>query len=294
VAQAATQPYLIRPFTDGMRSPVIAPLTRGLLGIPTFLFAASTATAFSWTIDPPLTAAVLGANYWGSVALAIFASRQLFWSQGRVSISVALAFAPITTAATFIHLELFHFDSSGFTLFITWFWVIAYSIYPVQLGILLAKQLRTAGVDPPRTVTLPGWVRGILLVHAIVLLPMGVLMFAAPGVAESLWPWEVPALSARALAAWVLAFGVLAAHSFIENDFDRVKVGLWSYPVLGVLHVIALARFGEVVQWEEPGAWVYVGFIASTFVLGAYGIANRKHARKEWIAPKPGDATFRA
>jgi hypothetical protein len=294
VAQAATQPYLIRPFTDGMRSPVIAPLTRGLLGIPTFLFAASTATAFSWTIEPPLTAAVLGANYWGSVALAIFASRQLFWSQGRVSISVALAFAPITTVATFIHLSLFHFDSSGFTLFITWFWVIAYGIYPIQLGLLLAKQLRTPGVDPPRTVPLPAWVRGILLANAVVLLPLGVLMFVAPGLVDSLWPWDVPALSARALAAWVLAFGVMAGHSFIENDFDRVKVGLWSYPVLGVLHVIALVRFGEVVQWEEPGAWVYVGFIASTFVLGAYGIVNRKHARKEWIAPKHGEATFRA
>ena len=295
VAQGVVQPTLIRPFTNGLRSPIVAPVTRGLLGIPTFLFAASTATLFAWTIDPPLTAAVLGANYWGSVALAIFASRQRFWSQGRVSISVALVFAPITTAATFLNLELFHFDSSGFTLFITWFWVIAYAIYPVQLGLMLAKQLRTPGVDPPRTTPLPGWVRAILVAHAVVLIPMGLLMFFAPSVAGPMWPWEVPKLSCQALSAWVLAFGVLAAHELWENDYDRVKVAMWSYPVLGLLHIVALILHGDVVQWEEPGAWFYAFVLATTFALGAYGLLSRRQAPQEaWIQPKARTAGFQA
>lgn len=294
MAQASAQPILIRPFTDGMRSPVIAPLTRGLLGIPTFIFAASTATSFSWTIEPPLTAAVLGANYWGSVALALFAARQHFWSQGRVSISVALMFAPITTAATLMHLNVFHFDGSGFTLFITWFWVVAYTIYPVQLGSLLVKQLRTPGIDPPRTAPLPAWIRVIYVTHAVVLIPLGLLMFVAPSVAQGPWPWEIPALSSRALAAWVLAFGVLAAHSFFENDYDRVKVALWSYIPFAVLHVVALVRFGDVVRWEEPGAWFYVYFLASATALGAWGTLQRRRHPTHWIAPHARQATFRA
>jgi hypothetical protein len=105
-----------------------------------------------------------------------------------------------------------------------------------------------------------------------VLIPLGALMFAAPGVARPLWPWVVHSpLALRVLAAWVLSFGVLAVHAIRENDVDRIKVALLCYPVLGVLHIIALLRFGEVVQWHELGAWLYLGFLASTFALGAYG-----------------------
>ena len=69
--QAERAPVVLRPFTNGMRSPVIAPVVRGALGIPLFFFSASTATLFAWTIDPPLTACILGAKRsqrnWGSL-----------------------------------------------------------------------------------------------------------------------------------------------------------------------------------------------------------------------------------
>lgn len=270
----------VKPFTSGVRSPVVSPLTRGLLGVPLFLLPTMTAVYFAWTIKPPLTAAVLGANYWASTALSLFAARQRFWSQGRVSISVALAFAPLTTAATFIHLDKFHLDSSGVTLVITWFWLIAYGIYPIQLAVGLVKQLRTPGGDPPRTLPLPGWVKAILGVHAVVLVPLGILMFVAPDAAQSLWPWDLTPLTSRVLAAWVLAFGVGAAHAVYENEFDRVKVLLWCYPVLVMLQIVALARFGDVVRWQGLGAWVYVGFLASCSVLGAYGYLAARGLRR--------------
>jgi hypothetical protein len=275
---AAAAPY--RPFSKAMRSGVVGPATRGLLGALLFLLSTKTAKYFAWTIEPPLTAAVLGANYWASTVLAVLASREPYWAQGRISISVAFVFSPLVTAATFIHLGTFHTGSSGITLVITWFWLIAYGLYPIQLGLQLAKQLKLPGVDPPRRHPLPSWVRAILAAHAVVLIPMGLLMFIVPGAARPLWPWTVPDLSVRVLAAWALAFGVLGAHAIYENDVDRVKVALLGYPVLGVLHGIALLRFGGTVQWGEAGAWYYAAFLASTFVLGAYG----------WMATRGGDA----
>jgi hypothetical protein len=266
-----------KPFSKGMRSGWVGPATRGLLGALLFLLSTKTAKYFAWTIEPPLTAAVLGANYWASTVLAILASRQPLWAQGRISISVAVLFAPLVTAATFFHLHLFHIHSSGITLVITWFWLIAYGLYPIQLSFLLVKQLRVPGGDPPRTHPLPVWVKTILAAHVAVLIPIGLLMFSAPGVARPLWPWDVPALSAQVLSAWCLGFGVLALHAIIENDLDRVKVALWGYPVLGVLQVIVIARFGDSVQWREPGAWYFAAFVASTFILGGYGfVATRR------------------
>jgi hypothetical protein len=268
-AVPATDPY--RPFSKAMRSGVIGPATRALLGALLFLFSTKTAKYFAWTIQPSLTAAILGANYWASTVLAILATRMPYWAQGRISISVAFVFSPIVTAATFIHLSAFHTGSSGITLVITWFWLIAYGAYPIQLALQLMKQLKLKGIDPPRANPLPTWVKAVLAAQAVVLLPIGFLMFVAPSVARPLWPWTVPDLSARVLAAWALAFGVLGAHAIWENDFNRVRVALLGFPVLGVLHIVALLRFGHSVQWGEVGAWYYVAYIASTFVLGAWG-----------------------
>jgi hypothetical protein len=293
---AATAPVpVIRPFANGMRSPVVAPVTRGILGVSLFVFAASTATAFAWTIEPPLTAAVLGANYLSSVALAIIASQERVWAYGRVSISVALVFAPVTTAATFLHLGLFHIHSSGFALVIAWFWIVAYALYPLQLVVNLVKQLRTPGTDPPRTRPLPLWVRVLYGGHAVVLIPLGVLMFLRPDLVRNAWPWTVPDLSMQALSAWVLAFGVLAVHVLRENDLRRIRCVLLGYPVFVLAHVVALVRFGSVVVWSRPGAWVYVAYLATGVVLGAYGWAKRDLLRPErWVDVGKRAATFTA
>jgi hypothetical protein len=205
--------------------------------------------------------------------LAILASRERVWANGRISIGVALVFAPITTAATFIHFGLFHTDT-----FFGWFWIVAYSMYPPMLLVMLYRQLRTPGGDPPRTAPLPVWVRAVFVSHAAVLLPLGVIMFVAPGVAGHLWPWPLTPLTSQALSAWVLAFGGIGAHALYENDVDRVRVPLLGYPVLVLLHAIALARFGSDMQWGEPGAWVYVAFLASCVALGAFGVAHRRPA----------------
>ena len=263
----------IRPFTNGMRSPVVAPLTRGLLGVPLYLLTTHTDRFFAWTIAVPMTAAVLGANYWASAFLAVLASRERVWAYGRLSISVALVFAPVTTAATFIHLGQFHLHS-----FFGWFWVVAYAVYPPLLAVMLYRQLRTPGTDPPRTSPLPRWVRTVFAAQAALLLPLGVVMFVAPGVAAHLWPWALTPLTSRALSAWVLAFGVLAAHALYENDDARVRVALLGYPVFVLLHAIAVARFGSNIRWGEAGAWVYVAFLASCAALGAYGLLRLRGA----------------
>ena len=275
-------PSGLRRFLNGMRSPVVAPLTRLAIGIPLVLLTTETATYFAWTIEPPMTAGFLGANYWASALLALLAARETLWANGRVSISVALAFAPLTTLATLLHLDQFHLDT-----FFGWFWVVAYTIYPIQLAIFLRKQLKAPGGDPPRDHPMPMWVRGVLGVHAMLLIPLGLALFVAPGTVADLWPWPIPPLSAQVIAAWLLAFGVLAGHSLVENEWARVRAGMVGYPFLGLMQVVMLVRFGDVIDFEDPSAWVYVGVVASFFVLGAYGLVTESRSR-------PGAATKRA
>lgn len=262
----------------GTRSPIVAPVTRFLLGVPVFLLATQTAEYFAWTIAVPLTAVFLGANYWASAMLALLASRRLLWTQTRVSMAVALVFAPLVTAATFIHLDLFHTDKP-----IGIIWVVAYGIYPVMLALVMRRQLRAPGGDPPREAPLALWVRAILAVQAVLLIPLGIGLFAAPSVFDSLWPWPLTDLTAQMCGAWVLAFGVFSGGMLAENDLNRVAPFLSSFAVIGLLQTIGVARYPEDMQWEEPAAWIFIAFIASTFVLAAYGWLVARRAPE----PKP-------
>jgi hypothetical protein len=267
--------------TPGVRSPIVAPVTRFLLGVPVFLLPTQTDEYFAWTIAVPLTAVFIGASYWASALLALIASRRLLWSQTRISMAVALVFAPLITAATFIHLDLFHTDKP-----IGIIWVIAYGIYPVMLALVMYRQLKAPGGDPPRGEPLAIWVRAILGVQAVVMIPIGIGMFAAPGTFDDLWPWALTDLTSQVIGAWVLALGVLAAGMLLENDQNRVAPYLSSLAVLGALQTIALARYGDDMNWDEASAYVFVGYLATTVILSAYGWLVARRAPE----PEPGGA----
>lgn len=258
----------IKPLAAGMRSPFVAPGTRFLLGVPLFLLSTSTDRFFAWTILPPLTAAFLGASYWSSAFMAYMASRERTWAEGRIAAYSALVFAPVTTAATFMHLDLFHLDT-----FYGWFWVIAYGIYPPMLAYLLYRQLQTPGGDPPRRAALASWVRVLLAVQGALLLPVGVALFVAPESMNAVWPWDLTPLTGRVIAAWTLALGVISAAAAWANDVDQARVGLLSFLSFVILQVIALARFSGDFEWGEVGGWAYLAYLATGLAVGLYGLA---------------------
>src|SRR5205085_225280 len=95
----------------------------------------------------------------------------------------------------------------------------------------------------PRQSSLPGWVRAVLLVHAVIMIPIGLVLLIAPQVLIGGWPWALTPLTGRAIGAWSLALGVAAAHALWENDWARVQVATMSYTVFGVFELLALARY---------------------------------------------------
>jgi hypothetical protein len=201
-------------------------------------------------------------------------------------VPTVLVFTLLTLVATLLHLGLFHLGGrfAAGTRAVTWAWIAIYTVVPLLMVIILAVQLRTPGGDPPRSVPLPGWVYGLLAVQAVVLLGLGAALFAAPGQAASWWPWKLTPLLAQATGAWLIGFGVAAAHELAERDARRLLPASFSSVLLVVLQLIALARYPGRFEWSSAAGVIYLAFLVMMLVTGGVALAR---ARSRPGAPVP-------
>ena len=241
-----------------------------IAGFQLFVLSGQTEDFFAWTIDVPLTAAFLGAGYWSSAILELGSARRPTWSGARLAMPTVLFFTTITLILSLIHIDKFHTDSLfGIA------WLVVYACFPIAMGAILFLQLRAGGGDVPRRSALPGWVRWALVVQAVILIALGAALYAAPVGAASLWPWPLTPLTGRAIGAWLLGTGVIAAHAAIENARERVDIAMLSYAAFGLLQLVAVARYASTPEWSTLGAVAYLGFLAAMAALGLYGWFTR-------------------
>ena len=267
-----------------------------LAGIQLFVFTGRTDRFFAWTIASPLSAAFLGAGYWAAVAIEALAGRQRLWANARIAVPAVFVFTVLTLAATLTHLGQLHLGA-GFaagTQMVAVAWIVIYVAVPALMLVLLAVQARTPGADPPRSAGLPGWLNALLAAQAAVLLGLGVALFAAPGAAAPLWPWQLTPMMAQAIGAWLIALGVAAGHALAERDALRLRPAAVGYIVFAVLLAVALARYPHQFAWGSTRGIVYLIFLATMLVTGVAGLARglpqhtRRSLRTQVHAPSAG------
>src|SRR6187402_1912413 len=173
-----------------------------LIGFPLVVLSGETDRYFAWTIEPPLSAATLGAFYWGSVVLVASSARQHAWANARVVVPGIVVAGTFLLLATLIHLDRFHMGRAT-----GWIWLVLYAVMPLGAIAMVFRETRQPGVDPPRTAPLPIWVKVALGLQAAVLVGLGAALFVAPTDVASVWPWTLTPLMARALGAWMMALG---------------------------------------------------------------------------------------
>ena len=130
-----------RPMTPGVRAGLVAIASVIFwLGLSLFVFPAETATLFAWTIQPPLTAAFLGASYWASTTLAATCALERDWVRGRAFAAPYLIAGVVLLVVTLVHIDRFHMDAvTG------WAWLVLYAIFPPAVVLLLLRQIRAPG-----------------------------------------------------------------------------------------------------------------------------------------------------
>jgi len=252
--------------------------------IALFVLSAATDRYFAWTIQPPLTAALMGAGYAAGCVLVVLSLRDPVWAHSRLPVLTILAFTVVTLVATLLHLDRFHLQPEFAALTplaraAGWFWLAVYVLIPPAMLVSVFLQERAPGRDPAPGHPVPAVLRAALAVESAVLLCVGVALFVAPSTATTVWPWPLTPLTARVVAAWLVAFGIATALAALAGDLARLRTSAIAYTVFGVLALVALARYPGTVDWSGAPAWVFVGVTAAIVATGAVG----------WrIAPVPG------
>src|SRR3954471_23673378 len=241
---ATARPRDVLPFMRGML--LLGAVLVLIAGIQLFAFSRDTDHAFAWTIGVPLTAAFLGAFYWGAFPLALLSGLQRAWVDARVGVPGILVFLWGTLATTLLHLSKFHLHvHDNFARGAAWLWLSVYIAVPPVLTAAWLLQVRAPGSDPPRLAPMPVWFRSVIGAQALLITFAGIALFAAPRWANRWWPWLLVPLTARAIGSWLLGLAAVAACAVFENDFVRVRVAFASYLALSILELVAAVRFRD-------------------------------------------------
>jgi hypothetical protein len=239
-----------------------------IAGALLFLGATRTDAWWSWTIEPPLTAATLGAFYWSAFVLILMAARSKTWARARPAVYPVAVIAVLLLVITLIHLDRFDLDS----LFGV-FWVVAYVLVPVLLVWALVEQRDMRGRDPVDAHRLPRLLRRALIFEGAVMLAAGALLLVAPGAADDVWPWALSPLTSRAIGSFLVGIGLAALIAAREDDPLAFRGAALAYAVLGLLELLALNLHTADLGDRPLATSLYAAFWVAVVLTGGYGLS---------------------
>jgi len=232
---------------------------------------------FSWTINPPVTAMLLGSAYAGGIWFFVQVATQRHWHRVRHGFPAVLVFASLLAAATFLHWDRFHF---GHVSFITW--VVLYVTTPVLVLIAIVLELREDdGAPEADELTIPGPWRYVLALVGAVASVTGLVLFAVPSLLIGVWAWEVTPLTARIVGAVLTLPGMVNIWMLWDSRWSAFRRVFQAQLVSLACIVLAIGvRFGDL-EWERPAAWLFtIGIAVSAAVYLVFYISlERRRGR---------------
>ena len=257
----------MRPLAPRLKLILLAFAALALIaGALLFVGATRTDDYFSWTIEPPLTAAALAGFYWAAFVLIGAAALSKTWAEARPAVLPVALIAVLLLAITLVHLDRFDLDS----LFGV-FWLTAYAVVPPLLAWGLIDQARRPGEDARGQRRLPGALRWALLIEGGAMLATGAVMLVSPATAADLWPWALSPLTSRAIGSFLAGIGVAALIAVRDDDPLRLRGAALAYLALGLLELLAVGLHESDLGDDGRATAVYLGFWVAVTVTGAYG-----------------------
>ncbi len=242
-------------------------------GTQLFILSEHTDQFFSWTIANPMSAAFIGAGFWGASVVVFWCARQRAWARGRVVVPTVAVVATMLMVGTLQNLDTFH-GLLGLA------WIEVYCLFPPILAAIAVMQLLVPGSDPHSGARLPAGLRATLIAQGAIGIVVGALLFASsPSLAEDLWAWALTDLTSKAVGTWLVGTGVTCVVVALLDDRAALPGWALAQLTLGAAVLFSMVRFSGDVDYGDAAAWLIVAYFASTLASGAYGtlLCLREH-----------------
>ena len=238
---------------------------------------AGTEQHFAWTIEPPITAMLLGSAYAGGIWFFAQVAVQRRWHRVRYGFPAVLVFATLLAIATFLHWDRFHL---GHVSFITW--VVLYVTTPVLVLVaLILNRREDDGLPEDGDPVIPAPWRYVLALVGAAAAVTGLVLFIAPPLLMDAWAWEVTPLTARIVGAVLTLPGMVNVWMLWDHRWSAFRWVFQAQMVSLACMLIAIAvRFGDLI-WTRPSAWLFaLGILVSAVVYLVFYISlERRRTR---------------
>jgi hypothetical protein len=244
-------------------------LTRAVAGVLVLILADAaqllafypdrTDTLWAWTIDPPLTAMLLGSAYLGG---GYFFVRVLFgapWERVEPGFPPIILFVWMAAIATALHLDRFHEDSLPFAA-----WATLYVITPIGVPLLYLRNRRP--IAGPR---LARGVRIALGTVGAAIIAGSLVLFVVPDVGVDGWPYTLTPLTTRITAAVLALYGAVWLSVALYGSSTAARIPLQSHALGLLVLVFAIVRGEDAVDWGSALAPALVAVAAAMAAVSA-------------------------
>ena len=221
------------------------------------------ASIFTWLELPPLHARFVGAIYaFGAVFMA-----SCLAARYQAQVRWAVQMIGLWTGMLFI-ISLLNLSAFDFSRLPVWIWFLSYIIYPIVAIWMTIRQpqlMQRADLPGP---ALANWVKGFLLAQGILVTTLAILLFFAPALMSTLWPWKVSPVLAQMYAGPLLSYGLgslLYARQEHWSGVRSVLPGMLVFTATTV--VISLLHFSLFSLSEAADLFWFGWFIFASIML---------------------------
>ena len=240
---------------------------------------------FAWTIDPPITAMLLGSAYAGGIWFFAQVATQRRWHRVRHGFPAVLVFSTLVSASTFLHVDRFHFGHISF-----FTWVALYLTTPLLVLVAIIVNLREDDGAPEaeEEVTIPAPWRYVLALVGAAASVTGLVLFAVPSLLIGAWAWDVTPLTARIVGAVLTLPGLVNVWMLWDSRWSAFRRVFQAQLVSLACIVIALVvRVGDL-EWSRPSSWLFtIGIVASAAVYVMFYLSLERR-RRGMLTTAPG------
>ena len=234
-----------------------------------YLLPATTGQLFAWTIEPSLSAMMLGSAYAGGIVFFAHVARGGSWMRVRRGFPAVLTFATLALVATLLHWDRFHF---GHISFLTWV-----ALYASTPALVLAAMILQRTADSRGGYVIPRSVRRVLAGVGIAATVTGAVLFVVPQLLIDAWAWELTPLTARIVGAVLTLPGMVNVWMLVDARWESFRVIFQAQLASLALILLALVLARDDLDWSRPATPIIVGALALSGVAYAafYGLCER-------------------